>query len=97
MVNPVKPALARSFAARRALQARRRASDPALRRLLRALIAARVRAGLTQHQVAARLATTKSAVSRLESGASHRPMLTTIENYALVVGCRVEITLRPFR
>jgi DNA-binding XRE family transcriptional regulator len=82
---------------RRAGRARRRASDPALRRLISAMIAARVHAGLTQQQVAVRFGTKKSAISRLESGASNRSMPTTLENYALAVGCRVEITVRPFR
>ncbi len=76
--------------------ARRRASDPTLRRLVRDLLAARVRAGLTQEQVARRMGTKKSAISRLESGVLNRPTLTTIENYALVVGCRVEILLHPY-
>lgn len=74
---------------------RRRASDPSLRRLVCQLLAARIRAGLTQEQVAWRLGTKKSAISRLESGTASRPTLTTIENYALVVGCRVEILLQP--
>ena len=43
-----------------------------------------------------KLRTTKSAISRLECGTRNRPTLTTIENYALVVGCRVEIKLVPF-
>jgi transcriptional regulator with XRE-family HTH domain len=38
--------------------------------------------------------TTRSAISRLESGLGHRPRLTTLESYALVVGCRVEIVIR---
>ena len=50
---------------------------------------------MTQQQVADRMRTTKSAISRLESGIAYRPKLGTIENYALVVGCRVEIKLRP--
>jgi len=54
-----------------------------------------MRAGMTQDYVAWKLRTTKSAVSRLESGKLHRPLLTTLENYALVVGCAVEITLNP--
>src|SRR5436190_31218 len=62
----------------------------------RELVAARWRAGLTQNEVAQRLRTTKSAVSRLERCLRHRPTLTTIENYALVVGCRVEIHLAPW-
>jgi hypothetical protein len=41
--------------------------------------------------------TTKSAVSRLESGCYARPTLDTIEKYALAVGARVEIRVRPRR
>ena len=74
---------------------RRSKSDPTLSMLVGQLIAARVRVGFTQDQVASKMRTTKSAISRLESGVRHRPTLTTIENYALVVGCRVEIRLRP--
>ena len=71
-------------------------TDRAMRNLVGQLIAARVRAGLTQEEVAAKLGTTKSAVSRLERGNLSRPLLTTLENYALVVGCQVEIALKPF-
>ena len=67
----------RCAAERRARTLRRQASDPSLRRVMQQLIAARVRAGLTQQQVAVKLATKKSAISRLESGASHRPTLAT--------------------
>jgi len=35
-----------------------------------------------------------SAISRLESGKYSRPTLTTIENYALVVGCELTIAVR---
>jgi transcriptional regulator with XRE-family HTH domain len=51
---------------------------------------------MTQAQVARLLGTSKSAISRLEGDFRHRPTLSTIENYALVVRCRVEITLRPW-
>jgi DNA-binding XRE family transcriptional regulator len=74
---------------------RPRRPDSSLKLLIDRLIAARVRAGMTQEYVAYKLRTTKSAVSRLESGKLHRPLLTTLENYALVVGCEVEITLNP--
>jgi transcriptional regulator with XRE-family HTH domain len=50
---------------------------------------------MTQEYVACKLRTTKSAVSRLENGKLHRPLLTTLENYALVVGYEVEIKLYP--
>jgi transcriptional regulator with XRE-family HTH domain len=46
--------------------------------------------------VARRLGTTKSAVSRFERGLLHRPTLTTIENYALVVRRRVQIRILPW-
>ena len=59
------------------------------------MVEARLRAGMTQEYVAWKLRTTKSAVSRLERGKLHRPLLTTLENYALVVGCEVGITLNP--
>jgi transcriptional regulator with XRE-family HTH domain len=72
-----------------------RLSDRMLDELVVQLVAARCRAGLTQAQVADRMRPTRSAVSRLESGAYHRPTLTTIESYALVVGCKVEVTIRP--
>jgi DNA-binding XRE family transcriptional regulator len=70
-----------------------READPTLYRLTQALVAARMRARLSQSDVATRMRTTKSAISRLENGLLHRPTLTTIENYAQVVGCRVEIRL----
>lgn len=75
---------------------RRRKSDPLLDSLTRQLIDARHRARLTQQDVADRMRTTRSAISRLESGLDHRPGLTTLESYALVVGCRIEIVLRPW-
>lgn len=85
----------RSTLTRTERRERRSAADPSLRRLIVQLVAARYRAGLTQEQIAWKLGTKKSAISRLESGFVHRPNLTTIENYALVVGCRVDIVLRP--
>lgn len=72
---------------------RRRDSDKTLYRLTNELVEARLRARLTQQEVGRRMGTTKSAISRLERGLVHRPTLTTIENYALVVGCRIEIHL----
>ena len=75
---------------------RRRDADKTLYRLTNELVAARVQAGLTQQEVGRRMGTTKSAVSRLERGLVHRPTLTTIENYALVVGCRIDIHLLPW-
>ena len=61
------------------------------------LVAARTAAGMTQEEVAVRMWTTKSVVSRLESGMCTRPTLTTIEKYAVAVGALVEIRVRTRR
>jgi DNA-binding XRE family transcriptional regulator len=63
--------------------------------LVRELIRARTKAGLTQEAVAARMGTTKSAVSRLEAAGKHSPSVTTLRKYAQAVGCEVEIRLVP--
>jgi len=54
-------------------------TDRTLQALVADLVVARVAAGMTQEEVAARMWTTKSVVSRLESGVRTRPTLTTIE------------------
>ena len=66
-------------------------TDRTLHTLSTDLVSARVAAGMTQAEVAARMWTTKSVVSRLESGRQTRPTLTTIERYAAAVGATVEI------
>ena len=63
--------------------------------LVRELLAARARAGLTQEQVAECMGTTKSAVSRLEAVGKHSPSVSTLKKYAKAVGCEVEIRLVP--
>lgn len=63
--------------------------------LVHEMLAARVRAGLTQEAVAARMGTTKSAVSRLEAAGKHIPSVATLKRYAQAVGCRLEIKLVP--
>ena len=63
--------------------------------LVRELLAARARAGLTQEQVAESMGTTKSAVSRLEAVGGHSPSVSTLQKYAKAVGCKVEIRLVP--
>jgi len=63
--------------------------------LVRELLEARARAGLTQEEVAESMGTTKSAVSRLESAGKHSPSVTTLKKYAHAVGCDVEIRLVP--
>ena len=61
--------------------------------LVSQMLAARGRAGLTQEAVAARMGTTKSAVSRLEAAGRHAPSFSTLQKYARAVGCRIEIKL----
>ena len=63
---------------------------------LQALLGARQRAGLTQEELAARMGTTKSAVSRLDSSlchAGHSPSFATLKKYAHACGKRVVLRL----
>jgi transcriptional regulator with XRE-family HTH domain len=58
------------------------------------VLRARVRAGLTQAEVAERVGTTQSAIARLESGAGmHSPSVATLQRYARALGYRLEIKL----
>jgi transcriptional regulator with XRE-family HTH domain len=52
------------------------------------VIARRIRYGLTQRQLAARMGTSVPAISRIESG-QHRPNLETLEKLGLAFGERV--------
>lgn len=61
--------------------------------LIRQMISARTKSGLTQEAVAKSMGTTKSAVSRLESGGKHAPSLASLKKYAHAIGCRLEIRL----
>jgi DNA-binding XRE family transcriptional regulator len=63
--------------------------------LVRELLGARMRAGMTQEEVAEYMGTTKSAVSRLEAPGKHSPSVTTLKKYARAVGCNVKISLVP--
>lgn len=60
--------------------------------LVRELIAARVRAGLTQAEVAKRMHTTQSAVARIESG-KRTPSLRTLARYAQAVGGHIVLRI----
>ena len=65
-------------------------------RFRRKLVALRQNAGLTQEQIAERLNTKKSNISRLESVNSEiSPKLSTIVDYADAVGYDVEIDFIP--
>jgi predicted transcriptional regulator len=60
--------------------------------IARELIHARVRAHLTQVEVAKRMGTTQSAVARLESG-TRSISLKTLEKYAEATGSHLRIRL----
>jgi len=62
--------------------------------LIRAMIDARTRAGLTQEQLAERMETSQSAVARMESGRS-RPSTRTLERFAKATGTRLRFSFEP--
>jgi transcriptional regulator with XRE-family HTH domain len=62
--------------------------------IARAVIDARVRAGLTQEQLARRMKTTQSAIARLEGGRV-RPSTQTLERLAAATGTRLRISFEP--
>ena len=62
--------------------------------LARAVIEARVRAGLTQEQLAERMDTSQSVIARLESGRV-RPSTQTLERLAAATGTRLRISFEP--
>ena len=65
--------------------------------LRKQLIKIRKEAGLTQEKLAEILKTNKSNISRLENVNSKiSPKLSTIEQYAKAVGCKLEINFTPF-
>lgn len=60
------------------------------------LLQARKQAGLTQEEIAARMGTTKSAVSRLEASIRserHSPSFATLRKYAHACGKRIVIKM----
>jgi ribosome-binding protein aMBF1 (putative translation factor) len=56
------------------------------------LIRARVKAGLSQEELAQRMGTTQSAIARIEGG-RHWPSRKTLEGYAKATGTRPVIKL----
>ncbi len=66
-------------------------SEQPLREASQAIIGARLSAGLTQAELAAKLGTTQSAIARLESGTG-MPRVDTFQKLARVLGVRFEIT-----
>lgn len=66
--------------------------------LLRELLQARQRAGLTQADVAEKMGTKAPAITRLETALSdnrHSPSIATLKKYAQAVGCKLEVHLVP--
>jgi len=64
--------------------------------LLREMLRARKKVGLSQAQIAERMGTKSPAITRLESSLSsgkHSPSLATIKKYAEALGCRLEIKI----
>lgn len=62
--------------------------------LFRQMVKARKKANLTQEDVAKRMKTTKSVVSRLESVNTKKkssPSIDTLRRYAEAIGCSLEI------
>lgn len=53
---------------------------------------AREASGLTQEQIAEKLKTKKSAISRIENHAEDIK-LSTLEKFAAVLGCKIEISI----
>lgn len=65
-------------------------------KLRKQLIAMRTNAGLTQEELAEKLNTKKSNISRLENvNSSSSPRLSTIEQDADAVGYKIEINFVP--
>jgi len=66
--------------------------------LLREVLLARKRSGLTQAEVAEKMGTKPPAITRLETALSdnrHSPTIATLKKYAQAVGCKLEIHLVP--
>lgn len=62
----------------------------------RKMIAMRKQAGLTQEQMAERLGTKKSNISRLESiGSDVSPRFSTLEQYARALGYSIKVEFEP--
>ncbi|VFM99466.1 MAG: transcriptional regulator, XRE family [Candidatus Kentron sp. G] len=63
--------------------------------LLRQMLEARRKAGLSQAQIADRMGTKAPSITRLESSLSngkHSPSLATLRRYAQAVGCELQVT-----
>ena len=64
--------------------------------LIAAIAKARLRAGLSQAQLARRMKTTQSTVARLESGRG-QPSTRTLTRFAKATGHRLKISFEPVK
>jgi transcriptional regulator with XRE-family HTH domain len=65
-----------------------------------AMLAARKRTDLTQTEIAARMGTKASAITRIEAGGGgkkHSPSINTLRRYAEAVGCKLKIEFIPIQ
>jgi ribosome-binding protein aMBF1 (putative translation factor) len=62
--------------------------------LINEMIRARARSRLSQAEIASRMGTTESAISRLESGRV-KPSTRTLERYARATGHKLHISFEP--
>lgn len=65
---------------------------------LKVFIEARKASGLSQEEIAKRMGTTKSAISRLESSfgsEKHSPSYATLKKYAAACGKQLAFSLKP--
>lgn len=62
--------------------------------LAKVLVEARARAGLTQQELAEKMATSQSAIARMESGRTV-PSGTTLQKFAQATGTRLRISFEP--
>lgn len=58
------------------------------------LLAMRNKAGMTQEEVALKMGTRKSNISRLENGRTN-PKLKTLSAFAEACGCKLELHVKP--
>jgi ribosome-binding protein aMBF1 (putative translation factor) len=87
----LKEVLRRAEAAQsRQVDALDRAAESLALAVLRGVVEARKKAGLSQSEVARRMDVPQSAVVRLESGA-HSPTLTTLTRFAAAIGVKLEV------
>lgn len=64
----------------------------------RKLVEMRLTAGLTQEEMAKRMGTKKSNISRLEStSGKHSPKLSTLKSYAEAAGFTLDLRFHPTR